>query len=82
MSSTKTSPPNSNAELEAEQPAARAQLESLLDSSRPKYLGYGISSGVSNVVSGAVGGVGLVVLAPTVGTAVGAKHGGIVGGTV
>eukprot|EP00970_Alexandrium_tamarense_P013929 scaffold3777_cov214-Alexandrium_tamarense.AAC.5 len=82
MSSTKTSPPKSKEELEAEQAAARAQIESLLDSSRPKHLGYGISSGVSNVVSGAVGGVGLVVLAPTVGTAVGAKHGGIVGGTV
>ena len=48
----------------------------------PKHLGYGIASGISNIVSGAVGAVGIVVLAPVLGTAVGAKEGGIVGGTV
>ena len=48
----------------------------------PKHLGYGIASGISNVVAGAVGAVGVVVLAPVVGTAVGAKQAGIVGGTV
>jgi hypothetical protein len=30
----------------------------------PKHLGHGIASGVSNVVAGAVGAVGLVVLFP------------------
>lgn len=48
----------------------------------PKHLGYGIASGVSNIVSGAVGAVGIVVMAPVMGTAVGAKQAGIVGGTV
>ena len=48
----------------------------------PKHLGYGLASGVSNIVAGAVGAVGIVILAPVMGTAVGAKQGGIVGGTV
>lgn len=30
----------------------------------PKHLGYGIASGVSNVVAGAVGAVGMIVLMP------------------
>lgn len=30
----------------------------------PKHLGYGIAAGVTNVVAGAVGAVGLVVLFP------------------
>lgn len=72
----------SKEELEAEQQAAKEQLQAILDSSRPKHLGYGIASGVGNVVSGAVGAVGIVVLAPVLGTAVGAKQGGVVGGTV
>mmetsp|Transcript_6394 Transcript_6394/g.15927 ORF Transcript_6394/g.15927 Transcript_6394/m.15927 type:complete len:557 (-) Transcript_6394:39-1709(-) len=69
-------------EIEAEQQAAKDQLQAILDSSRPKHLGYGITSGVSNIVSGAVGAAGIIVLAPVIGTSVGAKQGGIVGGTV
>ena len=69
-------------DLEAEQQAAKEQLQAILDSSRPKHLGYGIASGVGNIIGGAVGAVGIVVLAPTLGLGVGAKHGGIVGGTV
>ncbi len=69
-------------ELEAEQQAAKEQLQNILDSSRPKHLGHGIASGVSNILSGAVGAVGIVVLAPTLGLSAGAKQGGIIGGTV
>eukprot|EP00584_Thalassiosira_punctigera_P001925 CAMPEP_0172543472 /NCGR_PEP_ID=MMETSP1067-20121228/13860_1 /TAXON_ID=265564 ORGANISM="Thalassiosira punctigera, Strain Tpunct2005C2" /NCGR_SAMPLE_ID=MMETSP1067 /ASSEMBLY_ACC=CAM_ASM_000444 /LENGTH=559 /DNA_ID=CAMNT_0013329897 /DNA_START=138 /DNA_END=1817 /DNA_ORIENTATION=+ len=69
-------------ELEAEQQAAKEQLQAILDSSRPKHLGYGITSGVGNIVSGAVGAAGVIVLAPMMGTAVGAKEGGVVGGTL
>lgn len=69
-------------ELEIEQRQAKEQLQAILDSSRPKHLGYGIASGVSNIVGGAVGAVGVVVLAPVLGTTVGAKQAGIVGGTV
>ncbi|KAL9186699.1 hypothetical protein ACHAXT_005937 [Thalassiosira profunda] len=69
-------------ELDAEQQAAKEQLQAILDTSRPKHLGYGLASGVSNIVAGAVGAVGIVILAPVLGTAVGAKQGGIVGGTV
>lgn len=75
-------PKKTKEELEAEQAAAREQLNAILDQSRPKHLGQGITSGLSNIVAGAVGAVGIVVLAPVVGTAVGAKQGGIVGGTV
>ena len=75
-------PSKSKEELEAEQAAAKEQLDALLAASRPKHLGYGLASGVSNVVSGAVGGVGLAVMAPSLGLAQGAKQGGIIGGTV
>jgi len=73
-------PTQTKEELEAEQQAAKDQLQAILDTSRPKHLGYGITSGISNIVGGAVGAVGIVVLAPTLGTAVGAKQGGILGG--
>ena len=69
-------------ELEAEQQAAKEQLNAILDSSRPKHLGQGITSGVGNIISGAVGAVGVAVLAPTVGLGVGSKQGGILGGAV
>jgi len=75
-------PKPSPEELEAEQQAAKEQLQAILDSNRPKHLGYGITSGVGNIVSGAVGAVGVVVMAPAMGTAVGAQQGGVVGGTV
>lgn len=64
-------------ELEAEQQAAKEQLQAILDSSRPKHLGHGVVSGVGNIVGGAVGAAGIAVLAPTLGLGVGAKHGGI-----
>lgn len=75
-------PSNSKEKMETEQAAAKEQINLLLNRSRPKHLGYGITSGVSNVVQGAVGGVGLAVMASTFGLAQGAKQGGIVGGTV
>ena len=77
-----TKPKPSKEELVAEQQAAKEQLQTILDTSRPKHLGYGISSGVSNIVAGAVGAVGVAILAPVVGTAMGAKQAGVVGGTV
>lgn len=78
-----TAAPNkSKEELQAEQEAAKQQIQQLLDTSRPKNLRHGVVSGVGNIVSGCVGMVGMVVLAPTVGASVGAKQGGIIGGTV
>mmetsp|Transcript_39536 Transcript_39536/g.83122 ORF Transcript_39536/g.83122 Transcript_39536/m.83122 type:complete len:546 (-) Transcript_39536:70-1707(-) len=77
-----TDPAKTKEELEAEQQAAKDQLQTILDSSRPKHLGYGITSGVSNIVAGAVGGAGVLVLAPVMGTTVGAKKAGIMGGAV
>jgi len=72
----------SKEDLEAQQQAAKEQLQAILDSSRPKHLGYGVASGVGNIIGAAVGAVGIAVLAPTIGLGVGAKQGGIVGGTV
>mmetsp|Transcript_5696 Transcript_5696/g.11120 ORF Transcript_5696/g.11120 Transcript_5696/m.11120 type:complete len:549 (-) Transcript_5696:111-1757(-) len=79
---TKNDKTKTKEELDTEQQAAKEQLQLILDSSRPKHLGYGVTSGVSNMVAGAVGAAGVIVLAPVMGTAVGAKQGGFVGGTV
>ncbi len=67
---------------ELEQEQALKQLNALLDASRPKGLKEGLGSGLSNIVQGAVGAVGIAVLAPTLGLAVGATGGGILGGIV
>ena len=75
-------PQKTKEQLEADQEAAKQQIQQLLDTSRPKNLRHGVVSGLGNVVSGCVGMVGMVVLAPTLGATVGAKQGGIVGGTV
>lgn len=48
----------------------------------PKHLGYGIASGVGNIVGAAVGTAGILVLAPTAGLGVGLAQGGILGGAV
>jgi len=69
-------------ELKKEQEEAKAQLEAMFAPSRPKNLVQGVGTGVSNIVSGAVGGVGVAVLAPTAGLAMGMQNGGILGGVV
>jgi len=66
-------------ELEAERKEALEQINQILDTTRPKNLQQGVSSGLSNIVSGAVGAVGVAILLPTVGMAVGAKKGGLFG---
>ena len=45
-------------------------------------MGYGIASGVGNIVGAAVGTAGILVLAPTAGLGVGLAQGGILGGAV
>ena len=72
----------SKEELEKEQEAAKQQLEQILSGSRPKNAREGFATGVNNVLAGAVGGVGIAVLAPTVGLASGLKQGGLLGGVV
>lgn len=72
----------SEAELEAERKLAAEKLDGILDASRPKNLRQGVGSGVSNIVQGAVGAAGVAVLMPIMGFAVGAKHGGILGGVL
>lgn len=69
-------------ELKKEQEEAKAQLEAMFAQSKPKNLAQGVGTGVSNIVSGAVGGVGVAVLAPTAGLAMGMQNGGILGGVV
>lgn len=70
------------AELLAEREKAQADLEQILNTSRPKNLQQGLQTGVGNILSGAVGAVGVAVLLPTVGMAMGGKKGGIVGASV
>jgi len=65
-----------------QQEEAKAQLDAILNQTRPKNLKEGITSGVGNIVSGAVGAVGIAVIAPTAGLTRGAQQGGIIGGTV
>jgi len=69
-------------ELEKEQKEAKEKLDALLSASRPKNLRDGVSHGVSNILGGAVGGVGIAVMAPTMGLAVGLQNGGIIGGAL
>lgn len=80
MSTPTEAPEKTQQQLDQEE--ATKQLEAMLSASRPKNLRQGVGSGLSNVVQGAVGAVGIAVLAPTLGLAVGAKHGGILGGAV
>jgi hypothetical protein len=79
-----TSPPKkkSKEDLEKEQQQAKEQLEQILKSSQPKNARQGLTNGVNNVLAGAIGGVGIAVLAPTVGLGAGLKQGGILGGVV
>jgi TRAP-type mannitol/chloroaromatic compound transport system permease large subunit len=69
-------------EMEAEREEALQNINTILDKSRPKNLQSGVSSGVSNILQGAVGAVGVAVLLPTLGLATGIKQGGILGGVV
>jgi hypothetical protein len=65
-----------------EQAEALEQLNGILDQSRPKNFGQGLTSGVSNILGGALGAVGVVIVAPVLGGAMGMRGGGIVGGLV
>jgi hypothetical protein len=65
-----------------EQQEALEQLNAMLNQTRPKNLGQGLTSGVSNIVGGALGAVGVVLVAPILGGAVGLRGGGILGGIV
>jgi hypothetical protein len=53
------------AELEAERKQALEEINHLLKQSRPKNIGQGISSGVSNILQGALGAAGVAVVLPT-----------------
>lgn len=62
------------------QAEAKQQVESILDASRPKNVVQGVTSGIGNILMGAVGSVGCAVLLPTTGLISGLKGGGIIGG--
>jgi hypothetical protein len=63
-----------------EQQEALEQLNAMLAQTRPKNFGQGLSSGVSNIVGGALGAVGVVIVAPVLGGALGLRGGGLLGG--
>jgi len=66
-------------ELKKEQ-EARKPFDEFLKKSKPKNLADGLGRGVNSIVGGALGGVGIAVLAPTAGFAAGKKRGGVLGG--
>jgi len=59
---------------------AERKLNDLIDTTAPKGFGQGMKRGVGNILSGAVGAVGVAVLMPTLGLAAGYRQAGIVGG--
>lgn len=69
----------SKEELEKEQQAAKEEITAMLEGTRPKNLRAGITSGLGNVVAGAVGGCGMVVLSPIAGAALGKEQYGVAG---
>jgi hypothetical protein len=69
-------------EMEAERKEALKGINQFLDSTRPENLRLSLSSGVSYIVQGAVGAVGVAVFMPTLGLATGMKQGGVLGGIV
>jgi hypothetical protein len=48
----------------------------------PKNLQQGLSSGVSQIVAGAIGAAGVAVVAPVAGLSIGLARGGLIGGAV
>lgn len=65
-----------------DQQAAQEQINALLNQTRPKNLGEGLKSGVGNILGGALGAVGVAVVAPVAGGAMGLRGGGLIGGVV
>lgn len=61
---------------------AGKEVEKILSSHRPKNVVQGATRGVGNILGGAIGGVGILVLSPTAGLAMGSQAGGIFGGVV
>ena len=68
--------------LKKEQEEARKALEQAFQNSAPRNAREGLGNGINNIVGGALGGVGIVVLAPTAGLALGLKNGGLFGGAI
>jgi curved DNA-binding protein CbpA len=69
-------------QLAQEREEAQQALDQILNTTRPRNLGEGLSTGVSNIVQGAVGAAGVAVILPTMGLAKGLQHGGLVGGAI
>jgi DnaJ-domain-containing protein 1 len=67
-------------ELKKEQEEARKELDELFKKSKPKNLADGLGQGVNSIVGGALGGVGIAVLAPAAGFTEGMKRNGVLGG--
>lgn len=61
---------------------AGKEVENILSSHKPKNLVEGVTRGVGNILGGAIGGVGILVLSPTAGLAMGSQAGGILGAMV
>ena len=82
MTTRQDPPPTDKTAKQLEHDEALKQINAILDTSRPKNFQEGFGSGVGTILQGAVGAVGIAVLAPTIGLAAGAKQGGILGAVV
>ena len=60
--------------------AAEAEIQMILNETRPKHFGHGVWSGVESIVGGGIGAIGIAVLTPVQRAAIGDRHGGILGG--
>jgi len=74
---------NSKEDLQQDQKEVKETLTGAIKMpKKPKNLQQGLMFGASNILGGAVGGLGVAIIAPVVGCKVGAEKGGFVGGTV
>ncbi|KAI2508257.1 hypothetical protein MHU86_6186 [Fragilaria crotonensis] len=62
--------------------AAEDEMNMILNETRPKHFGHGVWSGVESIVGGGIGAIGIAVLTPVQGAAIGARQAGILGGAV
>jgi hypothetical protein len=67
---------------EEDEAAAIAEMQMILNETRPKHLGQGLVSGFGSILGGGVGAIGIAVLTPIQSAHEGGKKHGIVGGTL
>lgn len=73
---------DTNNDIDESVKAAEDEMNMILNETRPKHFGHGVWSGVESIVGGGIGAIGIAVLTPVQGAAIGARQAGILGGAV